>query len=222
MIVSDSHRFVFVHNPKAGGMTFRTALMPYETRGNKFFEWQRVGHKQARIDMAHITLQQLRTYFPEVLDQVAPYYKFGFVRDPYARFFSALSQHLKQGSAHLRLAVLSEPDLFYRIAAAFARACLTDRRLWSDFKLVHFRRQSDFFYLGELRWADGILKLEDAAAEIAASPAAAWLGDAALTVRNRTEGYETGYDAARLAPDARAIVEDFYAPDFERFGYPRL
>ena len=97
MIVSDSEHFVFIHNPKVGGMTIRAALMAYETRNNRFFEWQWVGHQKVRIDMAHITLQQLRRYFPEVVDQVAPYLKFGFVRNPYARYFSALSQHLKLG-----------------------------------------------------------------------------------------------------------------------------
>ena len=27
MIISDTEKFVFIHNPKVGGMTFRTALL---------------------------------------------------------------------------------------------------------------------------------------------------------------------------------------------------
>lgn len=222
MIVSDSHRFVFIHNPKVAGMTIRTALMDYETRNNRFFEWQRVGHHKVQIDMAHITLQQLRRYFPAVVDQVAPYYKFGFVRHPYDRFFSALSQHLKLGSQHVRNTVLGAPDLFYRFAGAFAQRIVNDAAIESDFRLVHFRRQSDFFYFGTQKWADAVFRLEEPDA-VRGTPAAAWLGDALAARRNPTEPYaDTGYDAAALDPEARRVLDAFYRQDFERFGYSRL
>jgi len=222
MIISDSHKFVFIHNPKVAGMTFRLALMQYETRGNPFFEWQWVGHDKTRIDMAHITLQQLRRFFPNEVDQVARYFKFGFVRNPYTRFYSAISQHLKLGAPHTRVAILSDPDLFYRFANAFALEILNEARVASDFRLVHFRRQSEFFYFGDLQWADCILKLEEIDA-IAGTPIADWLGNAAGTVKNRTDAFaETGYDLTALTPAARMVIENYYAPDFERFGYVRL
>ena len=161
MIVADTERFVFIHNPKVGGMTFRTALKPYDTRDNFFFEWQQIGPAKKQIDMAHITLAQLREFFPEVLDQVAPYFKFGFVRNPYTRFLSAVSQHIKLGTPHTRAAILREPDLFYRTASSFALTVLDRNRIAGDHRLVHFREQGDFFYLEGAPWADCILKLEE-------------------------------------------------------------
>ena len=221
MIISDSARFVFIHNPKVGGMTFRTALAPYDTRDNKFFEWQRVPGSKVQIDMAHITLFQLQLLFPKVLDEVATYFKFGFVRDPYTRFLSAVAQHLKLGTAYTSTAIFREPDLFYRIANNFALTVLRDTAIEADFKLAHFRRQSNFFYLGGARWADLILKLEDPAA-LAANRAAAWLvpGSDVMTPRNLTRFSDQGYDVAAQPQPAIAAVTRFYERDFERFGYP--
>ena len=219
MIIADTERFVFIHNPKVGGMTFRTALKPYDTRDNFFFEWQQIGPAKKHIDMAHITLAQLREFFPEVLDQVAPYFKFGFVRNPYTRFLSAVSQHLKLGTPHTRAAILREPDLFYRTASSFALTVLDRGRIEGDHRLVHFREQGDFFYLDGAPWANCILKLEEPEA-IAATPVAAWLGDATANPKNRTEPFaRTGYDLAALSPPARDAIARFYAHDFKRFGY---
>lgn len=203
-------------------MTFRLALAEYETRGNHFFEWQHIGHDKRRFDMAHLTLVQLRQYYPDVFDQIAPYYKFGFVRNPYHRFFSAISQHLKLGAPHTRVAVMSDPELFYRFSNAFAVEILKNETVASDFRLVHFRPQSEFFYLGALKWADCILKIE-ALDEITGTPIADWLGDAPKTVRNRTEAFaEEGYAIHALTLAARQAIEDFYAIDFERFAYAKM
>ena len=95
MIISDSERFVFIHNPKAGGMTFRTALAWYDTRDNYFFEWKTVPGTNRVLDMAHITLFQIFKLYPSVAFEIREYFRFGFVRNPYYRFLLAISQHLK-------------------------------------------------------------------------------------------------------------------------------
>lgn len=220
MIVSDSEKFVFIHNPKCGGMSCHNALLKYDTRDNLFFEWKQVNEDGKVIDMAHITPFQLRRFFPKVFRETSNYLKFTFVRDPYQRFFSAVSQHLKLGTITMRAAILADPEAFYRVATAFACTALKRHPVENDHKLVHFRPQVHFVNIDGHRWADEVLKLEDTMA-LAGSPVARWLSQ--MTVQNRTGGLAAnGYDASRLSSEAITILNDFYARDFETFGYTRL
>lgn len=219
MIISDSEKFVFIHNPKVGGMTFRTALAPYDTRNNYFFEWKTIPGTERMLDMAHITAFQLYRHFPAVAADIADHFRFGFVREPYHRFLSAVSQHLKQSSLHIRRSVMSDPDLFYQMASAMAKSVLFQDVIDQDFKLVHFRRQSNFVWYDGKPWAHAIIPLETAVSS-APENVRRWLGDSLSTRLNRTNEISY-YEVDRLTPAARRAIEEFYAPDFDRFGYTR-
>ncbi|WP_052249079.1 sulfotransferase family 2 domain-containing protein [Leisingera sp. ANG-Vp] len=220
MIVSDTEKFVFIHNPKCGGMSCHNALLKYDTRDNLFFEWRPVHGTDKILDMAHIIPFQLRRFFPKAFAEVQDYVKFTFVRDPYQRYLSAVSQHLKLGTGYMRDAILADPEAFYRVAAAFALTALKLHPVENDHKLVHFRPQVQFANIDGHRWADHVLKLEEPGA-LAASPVARWLPE--MAAQNRTGGFaEHGYEAARLGPEAIAALNAFYARDFDSFGYPRM
>ncbi len=221
MIVSDSEKFVFMHNPKVGGMTMRTALAAYDTRDNFFFEWRTVGDPPKRLDMAHITPFQFRRFFPEIFDGVVGYHKFGFVRNPYTRYLSALSQHLKLGTPYIRKAVMEDPGLFYSLANSFARNCLRKEPVERDFKLVHFRPQSHFLCLDRELWVDEVVRLEEPEADWSPQ-VAGWLGEGIGTIRNQTSEFGDGYDPTRLGPRCIQILNEFYQVDFKRFGYPMM
>lgn len=220
MIVSDTEKFVFIHNPKCAGMSCHNTLLPYDTRDNLFFEWRPVNEAGKILDLAHITPFQMRRFFPKAFAGVQGYLKFVFVRDPYQRFMSAVSQHLKLGTGHMRNAILSDPEVFYRVAAAFALQALKLHAVENDHKLVHFRPQVHFANLDGARWADEVLKLEQAGS-LAASPVSRWLPE--MAEANRTGGFAAqGYEPERLGPEALAVLSAFYARDFETFGYDRL
>jgi len=220
MIVSDTERFVFVHNPKCGGMACRTRLAPFDTRDNFFFEWKPVCEGGKVLDMAHITPFQLRRFFPQAFGQVAQYVKFGFVRDPYARFLSAISQHLKLATPAIRKAILSEPDLFYRFASSFALNVLDMDAIENDHRLVHFRPQVHFHNLDGQRWTDFAFKLEQPET-MQGTPVAKFLPNMS-EVRNKTQGYsESGYETDRLSPQAIGALTRFYDADFGCFAYRR-
>lgn len=217
MIVSDSEKFVFIHNPKCGGMSCHNALLKYDTRDNLFFEWRSVNSEGKILDMAHITPFQMRKFFPRAFKSAENYLKFTFVRDPYQRFLSAVSQHLKLGTQNMRNAILANPDTFYQVAASFAVDALKQFPVENDHKLVHFRLQANFANIDDRRWADLVFRLEDPTA-LEASPVSKWLPS--LAVANRTGGFaEQGYDPARLSTAAIAALNSFYARDFEIFGY---
>lgn len=222
MIISDTEKFVFIHNPKVGGMSFRTVLGQYDTRENFFFEWKMVGNEGRQIDMAHITPFQFRRFYPKIFEEMADYYKFGFVRNPYNRYLSAVSQHLKLCTHYVRKALLQQPELFYRIACNLAEHTLDVHAIEQDHRLVHFRRQMNFFHIDRKMWADAIFKLEDTA-QIAEPKITKWIGEALLTPKNQTREYsENGYDLTQLDKRTIARINEFYAGDFERFSYDKI
>ena len=219
MIISDYEKFVFIHNPKVGGMTFRTALAKYDTRDNFFFEWKAIEGTEDFLDMAHITIFQLYKFYPQIAVEIDSYFRFGFVRNPYYRFLSAVSQHLKLGDGRSRSVILANPDLFYGVASGLAEAVLFPQVVESDFKLVHFRRQSNYFWHKRKRWIGAVMKLEELNLS-APDNVRHWLGNSFDTSLNRTEQIES-YNLDRLSKAAMRSISDFYAPDFDRFDYPR-
>ena len=201
-------------------MSCHNALLAYDTRENFFFEWKPVNAEGKILDMAHITPFQMRKFFPKAFSEVQNYLKFTFVRNPYHRFLSAVSQHLKLGTPQMRRAVLADPEAFYRVAASFALTALKTHPVQNDHRMVHFRPQVNFTNIDGRRWADLVLKLEEPTA-LAASAAARWLPE--MAAANRTEGYaERGYEVERLGAQAIAALDAFYERDFDTFEYPRL
>lgn len=220
MIVSDTEKFVFIHNPKCGGMSCHNALLKYDTRNNIFFEWKPIGPEGKILDMAHVTPFQMRRFFPKAFAEVQGYVKFAFVRNPYHRFLSAVSQHLKLGTHYMRRSILSDAETFYRVAASFALDSLRHDPVQNDHKLVHFRPQVRFVNIDGHRWADLIFHLENPE-ELQGTPVAGWLAE--MKDANRTDAFGgTGYDPQRLGAAALAKLNEFYAEDFDAFGYTRL
>jgi hypothetical protein len=73
MIISDRHRFVFVHVPKSAGTSIRAALAPFADGG-----------AAASPDTTHETLPALLARHP----QLTMHFKFAVVRNPWERLVS--------------------------------------------------------------------------------------------------------------------------------------
>jgi hypothetical protein len=84
MLVSDTHKFIFVHNPKTAGVAIAEALKPWE--GQTLTPDPRVRRGKTK----HLTVAQIK----ECMD-TRGYFIFGFVRDPWDRFAS-LFDYLKR------------------------------------------------------------------------------------------------------------------------------
>jgi hypothetical protein len=93
MIVSHTHRFVFVAVPKTGSQAVRAALRPllgpYDWEQCDLFERRRFPVSAlAAIGTGHLTCRELAPYLlPEMWRD---YRRFAFVRDPFARFASLI------------------------------------------------------------------------------------------------------------------------------------
>src|ERR1700744_524201 len=95
MIISDPHRFVFVHVPKCAGTSVRRALRAIDTSDGQFW---RIGEhpEMGAVHFAHLTLPDLARYFPETLAKIRDYQSMAIIRDPRDRFFSAIFQRLRE------------------------------------------------------------------------------------------------------------------------------
>ena len=91
MIISHRHRFIFVAVPKTGTHSIREALRPHLGEGDEeqarlFVEKKFKEPVLASLGHGHISLAQLRSQMDRWLFD--SYFKFGFVRNPFARFVS--------------------------------------------------------------------------------------------------------------------------------------
>jgi hypothetical protein len=91
MIISKLHKFIFVAVPKTGTHSVRRALR--EHMGPQDLEQVGLFVKRelpiadlARLQHGHLSLQQVRPYFPP--EEFKALFKFAFVRNPFDRFIS--------------------------------------------------------------------------------------------------------------------------------------
>ncbi len=144
MIISDQHRFAFVHVPKCGGSSVRVQLKRFDKYGGRFS--RKTFHPELGfIDLSHLPLETLRDHFPEAFEEVRSYRSFAFVREPEARFFSAVRQRIGEFRR------IPEPDITPGMALKEAEAVI-DHVAGAphslDAQYIHFRRQADYVFCG--------------------------------------------------------------------------
>lgn len=90
MLISHSHRFIFFHVAKTGGLSVRSALLPYTEEPDKFKIKRPPAQKAGRPNpfyavwealLLHATACDAQKELPEALFK--GYYKFAFVRNPW-------------------------------------------------------------------------------------------------------------------------------------------
>ena len=93
MIISALHKFIFVAIPKTGTHSVRQALRQHMgprdmEQVGLFVTRQFPIADLARLQHGHLSLQQVRPYFP--LEEFEALFKFAFVRNPFDRDQPAL------------------------------------------------------------------------------------------------------------------------------------
>jgi len=132
MIISHQHRFIFIAIPKTGTHAIRFALREHLGQQDEeqvgLFKQSTLHHPElAKLGHGHITAHQGKMYLPCWKE----YFKFSFVRNPYARlvsfghfFYSKHPVMQKLPTLHLKKLLLFPPE---------------KKRLW-------FQPQTDFLY----------------------------------------------------------------------------
>ena len=158
MIISHEKKFIFIHNPKCAGTTFRAAIETHHDHSRRFWGVDHESYFQRDVDYAHLRLWELAALFPELMALFETYNSVAFVRNPFQRFLSAISEHFKQYRPEAKLLELSAPAQL-EIVRSFICNELTLPCIQTDFRYVHFSPQSWYITLGPTRKAKHILPI---------------------------------------------------------------
>lgn len=156
MIINDTHKFVFIHIPKCAGTSVRHFLQPYDQMDGAHTARVADHPDLGRIDYVHIPLFVLREHFPAEHAKVLGYHSYAVIRDPYARFRSSLSQHLRKYSGH---EISRMKPKAVQNAVDSALRLLRDHQAPKSYlphQYIHFQRQIDFIYDQDKRLVEHI------------------------------------------------------------------
>ncbi len=161
MIISDTHRFAFVHIPKTAGSSIRHALMPYDQRRARYYDRMVADHPGlGRVDHHHLPLAVLAAHFPDDFACLRDYRSYAVTRDPIERFPSALAQRLLMYRGK-RLEELDNAETAVEIDLVLDRLGRHDSAApITDPEFVHFARQVDYTHLDGVQVVQRILPLD--------------------------------------------------------------
>ncbi len=222
MIISDSHEFAFVHNPKAAGTTVRQALRKWDTRNDQY--WGIVFDSAANwnVDKAHLPLHVLARLFPADHERVRRYFSFGFSRHPITRFISAFNERFPDVYRRLVEGELSRDEYASKLNDYCEKMLVGGD--WNP-SFTHATPQFPLFYDGVHCAADLIIPIEDPMPKL--NLLARLLAEVGVAVRacfaenaEKKNVRETRVSATEvLSPSSLRGLVKFYERDFEAFGY---
>lgn len=161
MIINDKHCFAFIHIPKCAGTTVRSPLEQFDSYEGTFTN--RVDEHQAlgQLDYQHIPLYTLRDFFKPEFEKVCDYWSFVVMRDPYTRFASSVSQHLKMYGTQL-IHRLGTPEIKAHIEQTIEFLLKQPRRNHQlPAEYAHFQKQVDYIYLDEKQVVNSIFTVSE-------------------------------------------------------------
>jgi hypothetical protein len=209
LLISNSHRFIFVHIPKTAGMSVRHALAPYSNGAER----KGVRRLSANLPIPedprkvafplHVTARWARMKLPAVVFD--GYLKFAITRNPYDRAVSYV-EFLRQTPRLRRHAQYCQASF------AEALAMLGERRRKETQADMVIDREGKLLI-------DRVLRLETLDADFVALRDELGLPPSVSLPRHNTT--ERGRYLDYYAHDAKARdkVIELFADDFEIFGY---
>ncbi len=223
MIISETRAFVFIHNPKCGGTTARSALMKFDTTKNFFWLYHDVN--ELKIDKAHMPMYLFRRLFTDYFKLLESSFVFMMVREPYQRTISAFNETHRD-----LLEAIAKSDDKQQATNAYKNALNgfigqirpQDISGW-HFKFRHFVRQYDMAYIGAKNMTDLIIKLETWPAGL--DKLAAFdpeLRKALLNAHNHNVNEVSVDPMVLLTPASIKKINEIYRDDFLVFDYPMV
>lgn len=219
MIISERKGFIFVHNPKCAGTSVRSALTPYDTTHDLFWNFETWNGRE--IDRAHMPLFMFRSLYPQYFALLSHYLSFMFVRDPYDRAVSAFNEVRR-----MLVPTSGEPgsEKNYRQALNSFLANMTEKSLRREMrKYRHFVRQSDMAFLGQKRLVDIVMKIEEWPDCL--SQLAVFMPDVAARIAQAEKRNVTrmpNRHKSYLDEVSIGKINTIYEQDFDLFGYSRI
>lgn len=209
MIVSDAKNFVFIHNPKAAGTAFRSAIAPWHDHPTLFWGTAPSPYLRTRVDLAHLRAWELPIVAPDVFAALQTRPSLAFVRDPLPRFLSACAEHFRNFRPRARFARLPPPGQ-RALIHWLIRTGRIESGVRADPRYVHFSPQRWFTHLGDRQIVRHILPIRSGDEDFTSAFTLLGLPLATARQENRTQGANW---QSLASPLIRRFVADFYARD---------
>jgi hypothetical protein len=209
VIVSHAKRFIFFHNPKCAGTSFRTTLKAYHDDAFTFWGIFPAPYFRNHIDHTHLRLWEMQAQFPRVFACAESYNSIVFVRNPHARFLSAVNEHMKKFQPQVSLSSMTQKQRV-NVVEEFIKQVLTIGRIITDWRFVHFSPQLWYLRLGDRVIPRHIIPMgqDDSFAQEALS----YLGLPDLPMAHHNPS-PVDLTPALASPVVSRFVEEFYADD---------
>jgi len=228
VIVNHSHKFIFVHVPKAAGTSVSelfskfSAYSDLEVGGTELGEALQNAFKRRFGLTKHSTAEEIRAIVGE--DTWRSYYSFAFVRDPYARAQSTF-HFMKRWHGNKEMKQLSfmdeHPDFRSFVMSDTFMKQKAHRLLWPQARwLLDGAGQIMVNHVGRLESLDeDIHKILSSAPGLVAAGAA----PAAAPAKNKSASTDAAlFELLSTDPEVESRIHEAYKIDFELFGYPRF
>jgi hypothetical protein len=219
MILSLSHRFIFVHVPKTAGWSMMDTLKPYDRPDPRTF-WRSISRRLPFVESpenAHFRVHETARNMIRKLSRPVwdSFYSFAVVRDPFDHAVS----HYEYMKQHRSASVAR------RFQGMSFEEYLEDRHMRPFLKHTVFVRMPDqahFVVDAEGKVAvNRILRFESLAADWESLTEEIGLGGTELLYVNKTRAKsEKKPYTAYYTPETEETVRRLYRRDFALFGYP--
>jgi hypothetical protein len=149
VIVSHTNRFIFFHNPKCAGTSFRDTLKPYHDDAFTFWGIFYAPYFKNHIDHTHLRLWEMQVQFPKIF-ACAELQLGDFRAQSLCSFSLGCERAHQEFQPHIKLESMS-PEQRVWVVEAFVRQGLTIARITTDWRFIHFSPQLWYLRLGDRR-----------------------------------------------------------------------
>ena len=232
MLISHSHRFVFLKTHKTAGTSLHAMLRPFcvppndrteATRALHISPWGMVSSATRTTSeqysphnwYEHSGLEVLRTYMPIAFHT---YHKIAVVRHPYDKVVSAyLFDKWNYEQSHAR--AILQPEKLGDIPANIHRYVTKSERSWT------MRHDRELFFAGGQFRIDSIIRFESLEKDLQTLSDCLGLGldiAKALPLKKRIVQEEVRQRYRQLiTPETKAAIDEYYDWYFKQFGYEK-
>lgn len=228
MIVNHSHKFIFVHVPKAAGTSVSELFSKFsvysdlEVGGTELGEALQNAYKRRFGLTKHSTAEEIHAVVGD--ETWREYYSFAFVRDPYARAQSTF-HFMKRWHGNKEMKQLAFMDEHHDFRSFVMSDTFVNQKahrlLWPQARwLVDSNGAMAVDYVGRLESLD-----EDIHSVLSSAPGlvAAGAAPAAAPAKNKSASTDAAlYELLSSDPEVEERIYEAYKIDFELFDYPRF